>query len=169
MTMTKNTGGLLMVALLAVAACSSSSTSPGPSSTKADSGVGAPDAGATTATLFRSWSGSNDGSSPWKCSYYWNAIDLEGGHYGDGNTVILQDTTAARCIMVGDVVKSGESGGVETGTLTLTEKETCPGNGSLGLQWAYSYSLDYAARILSLSTNVCAPTGKAGGGTMVFR
>ena len=164
----------LLVVAVGLVACGSSSgptttistTNPGSSGSSGSSG--ALDAGTTSATLFRSWTGGDSGSSPWKCSYTWSAIDLENCHYGDGSTAILQDTTSHRCFMIANIVKTGVSNGVETGTLVLTEKEMCRGLGATGLEWAYSYSLDYAAGALSLSTNVCALGSASGGGTMVF-
>ncbi len=95
-------------------------------------------------------------------------MDFEGGHYGDGNTFIVEDTTSDRCIMVGNVAQAGVTSGVETGTLTFTEQEQCRGIGNIGLQWPYSYSLDYATGVLSLSTTTCVTGNKQGGGTMTF-
>lgn len=183
----KTTLAGLVVAGLALGGCSSDSTTNEPTGSSSGSSSGASSGSSgtsgsssgttssssgtsgvpTNTTLFRSWSASDTGTS-WNCSYAWRAIDLEGGHYGDGNSVILEDTTSDRCIMVGNIVKSAASGSVEMGTITLTEKEMCRGIGSIGLVWSYSYSLDTAAGVLTLSSSVCAVSGRPGGGTMAF-
>ncbi len=170
----KVTSSLSILAAVFALGCSSSDTrtassgSSGTTSSGSSGTSGAADGGGTSATtLFRTWNDTGEG--PWKCSDSWRAMDLSSGHYGDDNAVILEDYTSDRCIMVGNIVKGEVVSGVEKGTLTLTEKEMCPGLGSIGLKWEYSYSLDSATRRLTLSTNVCATTGRAGGGTIVFR